>query len=102
MHPLLVSESWPDVMWLGHHTLVRCQDDLRSLWMQVEGTQDQNEPAKASETLNTFLPVIVKVEQEHLRLRGFEDPIAELLDFETSLERQLQLAAFNHDIGEVE
>ena len=67
----------------------------------MEGTQDQNEPAKASETLDTFLPVIVKVEQEHLWLCGFEDPVTELLDFETSLERQLQLAAFNHDVGEV-
>ena len=102
MNPLLVSQSRPDVMWLSHHTLVRSQDDLRSLWMQVEGTQDQNEPAEASETLDAFLPIIVKVEQEHLWLRGFEDPVAELLDLETSLERELQLAAFNHDVREIE
>lgn len=46
-------------------------------------------------------PVVVQVEQHHLRLRGLQDEVSELLDLQTGLEGQLQLRAFDHDVGEV-
>ena len=86
---------------LGNDTLVRSQDDLCSLRVQVKGTQDEDEPGKAGETLNALLPVVVKVEQKHLRFCSFQYAITELLDLEARLERKLQLATLDHDVWEV-
>ena len=36
--PLLIGESWPDMMWLRYHTLVGRKDNLRPLRVQVECT----------------------------------------------------------------
>ena len=47
-------------------------------------------------------PVVVEVEQHHLRLRRLQDQVSELLHLQTGLEGQLQLRAFDHDVGEVE
>jgi hypothetical protein len=69
--------------------------------VQVQSPQDQYQPAKASETLNGLLPVVIEVEQKHLRLSGLQDPVTELLDFKAGLERQLELATLNHDVREI-
>ncbi len=47
-------------------------------------------------------PVIIEVEQHHLRLCSLQDQISKLLHLQTGLEGQLQLRAFDHDVGEVE
>ena len=47
-------------------------------------------------------PVVVDVEEHHLRLRRLEDQVAELLDLEAGLEGELQLRALDHDVWEVE
>ena len=67
----------------------------------MQSTQDKNEPAEAREALNTLLPVVIQVEQEHLWLRGFQNTVTELLNFQASLERQLKLTAFNDNVWEV-
>lgn len=51
---------------------------------------------------NRLEPIVVQVEQHHLRLRGLEDEVAELLHFEARLERQLQLRPLDHDVREVQ
>ena len=80
MDPLFICQSWPDVMRLCNDTFVRGQNDLCSLWMQVEGTQDQNKPAEACEALAALLPIVIKIEQKHLWFRRLQDAITKLLD----------------------
>lgn len=46
-------------------------------------------------------PVIIQVEQHHLRLCGLQDEVSKLLHLQASLEGQLQLRAFDHNVGEV-
>lgn len=46
-------------------------------------------------------PVIVQVEQDHLGLCGLENEVTKFLDFETGLERQLEFASLDDNIGEV-
>ncbi len=47
-------------------------------------------------------PVVVEIEQHHLWLSGLQDEVPQLLHLEAGLERQLQLAALDHDVGEVQ
>lgn len=47
-------------------------------------------------------PVVIEVEQHHLRLCSLQDQVSKLLHLQTGLERQLQLRPFDHDVGEVE
>ena len=60
--PLFIGESGPNMVWLCHDWLVWSEDNLRSLWVQMQSTQDKNEPAEAREALNTLLPVVIQVE----------------------------------------
>lgn len=46
-------------------------------------------------------PVIIEVEQHHLRFCRLQNEITKLLHLQTGLERQLQLRAFDHNVGEV-
>lgn len=46
-------------------------------------------------------PVVIEIEQHHLRLCRLQDEISELLHLQTGLEGQLQLRTFDHDVGEV-
>jgi len=52
MYPLLVGQSGPDVVRLSDDTLVRGQDNLGALRVQVQSSQDQNKPTEASEALH--------------------------------------------------
>ena len=47
-------------------------------------------------------PIVVEVEENHLRLCGLENEVTELLDLEAGLEGQLKLRALDHDVREVE
>lgn len=47
-------------------------------------------------------PVVVEVEQHHLRLCSLQDQVSKLLHLQTGLEGQLQLRTFDHDVGEIE
>lgn len=62
-------------------------------WFNQTGTNPLE--ASALETYGVrgdgLEPVVVQVEEDHLRLGGLQDEITELLYLETSLERQLQL-----------
>ena len=48
------------------------------------------------------MPVVVEVEEQHLRFSGFQDAVTEFLDLQASLEWQLKLAALDDDIREIE
>ena len=47
-------------------------------------------------------PVIIQVEQHHLRLCSFQDEVSKLLHLQTGLEGQLQLRALDHNVREIE
>ena len=67
----------------------------------MKRSQDKNQSTEPSETFDSFHPVIKQVEQKHLGLSCLENAVTELLDLQTSLERQLKLTSFNDDVGEV-
>lgn len=46
-------------------------------------------------------PVVIEIEQHHLRLCRLQDEISKLLHLQTGLEGQLQLRTLDHDVGEV-
>lgn len=49
LDPLLVSERWPDVMRLGDCCLVRFQDHLGTVIVDVQSSEDQDEPGEGLE-----------------------------------------------------
>mmetsp|Transcript_24498 Transcript_24498/g.79156 ORF Transcript_24498/g.79156 Transcript_24498/m.79156 type:complete len:287 (-) Transcript_24498:5763-6623(-) len=101
-NPLLVRQVRPDVMRLRHHRLVRPQNHLRTVLRDVERAQNQDQTRKRRVRRNRLQPVVVDVEQHHLRLRRLEDQITELLHLQARLERQLQLRALDHDIRKIQ
>ncbi|KFQ90330.1 hypothetical protein N337_05168, partial [Phoenicopterus ruber ruber] len=46
-----------------------------------------------------FQPVIIEIEENHLGFGSLQDEITELFHFQAGLEGQLQLRAFDHNIG---
>ena len=101
-YPLLIVQVGPDVSSFSHNCRVGSQHCSRSLLIDVERPKNKHKSREASKGLRRLLPVVVEVEEEHLWLGGFEDPISELLNFEASLEGQLQFRTFDYDVGEVE
>lgn len=43
LDPLLISQSWPDVVWLSDGGFVRFQDHLRTVIVYMEGSQNQDQ-----------------------------------------------------------
>ncbi|KFU86371.1 hypothetical protein M959_04367, partial [Chaetura pelagica] len=54
---------------------------------------------KAWERRDGFQPVIIEVEENHLGFSGLQDEVTKLLYFQAGLEGQLQLGAFDHNVG---
>mmetsp|Transcript_31891 Transcript_31891/g.87333 ORF Transcript_31891/g.87333 Transcript_31891/m.87333 type:complete len:766 (-) Transcript_31891:1916-4213(-) len=100
--PVLVGHRGPDVVRLRDRVLVRAQDELAALLVDMEGAQDEQQPRKGRVGGDGLEPVVVDVEENHLRLGGLEDQVAKLLHLEARLEGELQLGALDHDVGEVE
>mmetsp|Transcript_51851 Transcript_51851/g.121766 ORF Transcript_51851/g.121766 Transcript_51851/m.121766 type:complete len:1251 (+) Transcript_51851:175-3927(+) len=100
--PLVVRERRPDVVGLRDGRLVRLEDHLGAVVVDVERAEDEDEAREGRVARDGAQPVVVEVEQEHLRLRRLQDDVAELLDLERGLERQLQVAALDDDVREVE
>ena len=75
---------------------------LGSVVVDVQRSQDQNQTREGRVTGNGFEPIVVQVEEDHLRLGGFQDQVSKLLHFEAGLEGQLQLRALDDNVGEIE
>jgi hypothetical protein len=80
---------------------LRHQDDLCAFWIDVQRSQNQNETTESCETLNRFEPVVVQIEEKHLRFGSFENPVSKLLNLKDGFVWQLQLRSFDYDIWEV-
>lgn len=59
--------------------------------VDVQSSEDEDQPGERRVAGNGLEPIVVDVEQHHLRLGCLEDEVSELLHLETRLERQLQL-----------
>ena len=59
----------------------------------MQRAQDEDEPGEGGVGGDRLEPVVVDVEQDHLRLGGLEDQVSELLHLEACLEGQLELGA---------
>lgn len=59
----------------------------------MQRAQDEDEPGEGGVGGDRLEPVVVDVEQDHLRLGGLEDQVSELLHLEARLEGQLELGA---------
>lgn len=46
LHPLLIRQGRPDMMGFGNRRLVRLQDDLGSVVVNMKGSQDQDKPGE--------------------------------------------------------
>ena len=102
LDPVLVRERGPDVVILRDDRLVGTQDELRLVLVDVQSTQDEDEAGEGSVRRDALQPLVVKVEQNHLRLRGTKNHVTQLLDLHGSLEGKLQLGCADGNVGEVE
>mmetsp|Transcript_100977 Transcript_100977/g.289830 ORF Transcript_100977/g.289830 Transcript_100977/m.289830 type:complete len:466 (-) Transcript_100977:385-1782(-) len=68
--PLVVGQARPHVVRLGDGGLVRLEDDLGAVRIHMQGTQDQDHAAEGGVRGDGLEPVIVQVEEHHLRLGG--------------------------------
>ena len=55
--------------------------------VNVQGPEDKNEPREGGVGRYRLQPVVVDVEQDHLRLGGLQDQVPELLYLKARLER---------------
>mmetsp|Transcript_15391 Transcript_15391/g.46046 ORF Transcript_15391/g.46046 Transcript_15391/m.46046 type:complete len:443 (-) Transcript_15391:2814-4142(-) len=101
LDPLLVRESRPDVIGLCNSGRVGFQEDTRTLLIDVQRTQNQNQTRECSERRDGLQPVVIQVEQAHARLRCLQDQISEFFHLQTGLEGKLQLRALDHNVGKV-
>mmetsp|Transcript_21771 Transcript_21771/g.52019 ORF Transcript_21771/g.52019 Transcript_21771/m.52019 type:complete len:426 (-) Transcript_21771:5117-6394(-) len=102
LDPLLVREARPHMVGLGDNALVRLEEHPRLVHVDVQGAQDEDQPAERCVRADGFEPVVVDVEEHHLRLCGLQDEVAKLLNLERRLERQLEFRARDDDVGEVQ
>src|SRR4051812_34387494 len=87
---------------LGDDALVRSQNQLSLVHIDMKSAQDEDQPRERSVRGDRLQPLIVQVEQDHLRFRSPKNHITQLLYLHGRLERQLELRGTNGDVGEVE
>ena len=85
LDPLLISEGWPHMMRLSDDGLVRLQNHACLVHIDMKGSQDKDEPGEGSVGGDGLQPVIIDVEQHHLRLCGLEDQVTKLLNLQSCL-----------------
>jgi len=91
LDPFLIAQRRPDVMRLRDGRLVRLEYHLRPVVVDVHGTQDQNEPTERRVRRDRLQPIIVQVEQHHLRLGRLQYQVAELLHLTITTHRLLTM-----------
>ena len=82
--PLLVRERGPDVVCLCHRRLLGLQQQLGLVHVHVHGAQHEHEAAEGRVGGDGLEPVVVQVEQHHLRLQRLQNQVAQLLNLPTT------------------
>lgn len=75
---------------------------LCAIRADMKGSQDENQAGEGGVGGDSLEPVIVDVEEDHLRLSRPEDEVAELLYLQAGLEGELQLGSLDDDVGEIQ
>jgi hypothetical protein len=70
LHPVLVAKRRPNVVGLGDGRLVRSENDLGLLVVDVEGSEDKDESREGGVRRDRLEPVVVEREEHHLGLSG--------------------------------
>src|SRR5262245_12849712 len=70
-------------------------------WVRAHAPEN-SETTAAPARPRTLQPIVEQVEQTHLGLGRLGEEVAELLQLERRLERQLQFSAAQHNVWEVE
>jgi hypothetical protein len=99
--PLLVRQRWPNVMRFRNDAGIGAQDHLYFVHIYVQASQDQDQSRECCIRRNTLEPIVIDVEEDHLRLSRSQDQIAKFLNLECRLEWELELGALEYDIGKV-
>src|SRR5579859_6489895 len=89
-------------MWLRNDTLIRSENHLRLVVINMQRTKNKYKTGERRVRRDRPEPIIIQIEQHHLRLRGLQDQITQLLNLECRLERKLQFGGPDNDVGEVE
>lgn len=79
LDPLLVGQCRPDMMRFGDGRLVGLEHHLGAVVVDVHGPQYQNESTERRVRRDRFQPVVVQVEQNHLRLCRLQYQVTKLL-----------------------
>ena len=91
LDPLLISEGWPHVVRLCDDGLVRLEDHACLVNIDVQGSQDQDQPGEGSVGGDSLEPVIIDVEKHHLRLCCFQYQVTKLLNLQSCLQYQQEM-----------
>lgn len=86
LDPFFVGQCGPNVVGLGDGGLVGLQHHLGPLRIDVECSQNEDQTRKGCVGGDGLQPVIIQIEQHHLRLRGLQHQISQLLNFQDRLE----------------
>ena len=87
--PLGGAERGPNMVRFGDRGLVGLEDHFGAIVVHMQRLEYENETREGRVRADRLEPVVVQVEQDHLRLGGLQNKVAELLHFETRLKRQL-------------
>ena len=79
LDPLLVGQRRPDMVRLGDGRLVGLEHHLGAVVVDVHRAQDQDQSAERRVRRDRLQPVVVQVEQHHLRLRRLQYQVTKLL-----------------------
>ena len=79
LDPLLIGEGGPHVVGLRDDGLVGAQQHARLVHVHVQRAQDEDEAREGGVRRDGLKPVIVYVEQHHLRLVRLQDEVPKLL-----------------------
>mmetsp|Transcript_2955 Transcript_2955/g.8790 ORF Transcript_2955/g.8790 Transcript_2955/m.8790 type:complete len:598 (+) Transcript_2955:730-2523(+) len=102
LNPLLVCERGPHVVRFCGDAGVRPQHHAGLVHIDMERTQDEDEPGERRVRRYGLEPVVIEVEKEHLGLGRLENQVSELFNLQCRLERQLQLRAGDDDVREIQ
>ena len=108
------------MVWLCDGGFIWLQNDLCAVSVHMQCSQNENETREGlqgrggeagqntgsgephSIGRDALEPVIIEVEEHHLRLCGLQDEVPQLLHLQAGLEGQLQLTTLDHNVGEIQ
>ena len=102
LDPLLVAQGRPHVMRLRHRGLVGLENHLGLLVVDVERTHNEYQARERRVRRDRAQPIVIQVEETHLRLESIQDQVAKLFNLETSLEWELKFRTLQHNIREIQ